>query len=189
MPWENKVSQGIKLLLVLLSLSLTTTVLAEVFRVVDDEGNVTYTDTPPANDPTAEPVELPTINTQPALKMPAASTAKKQDDKQQGYQQISILSPAPGTTVPPGQQALPVQVSLTPALHEGDMIQLLFNGQPYGAPSTSRMFNINDIFRGEHSLQAQVINSSGDVLISSSSTTVHVKRHSILHNKKSNNSN
>lgn len=170
--------------LILLSLTTFSQCLqAGVYRVVDEEGNVTYTDNPPANDPSVETLDLPPVNTQPALQIPV--TRKKNDeDETSGYERITIASPAQETTIPPGQLDIPVKVSLEPALKAGDRIQLLFDGQPYGAPGASSLFKINALVRGEHRIQAQVIDHNNNVVISSGITTVYVKRHSIQHHSK-----
>jgi len=174
--------KGTKLVITLACLSLAYYALAEVYRVVDENGTVQYTDNPPAGDPTVESVDLPTINTQPGLQ--TGKTFKKQEDKEEhaGYQSINISAPAQGTTIPPGQESIPVQVSLTPQLKDGDAIQLMFNGQPYVPASSSTSYNISSLIRGEHKIQAQIIDSEGNVIARSGTTTVYVKRHSIKHN-------
>jgi Domain of unknown function (DUF4124) len=176
------VTKGIKLLLTLLILGAACYTIAEVYRVINEDGSVSYTDNPPAGDPTVESVSLPPINTQPALE--TKTVVKKVADKEEfaGYNQISILSPASGTTIPPGHQEIPVEISLEPSLHSGHLIQLMFNGQPYGPPTTSTLFNINSVARGEHSIQARVLDSERNTVGQSNSVTVYVKRHSIKHN-------
>lgn len=152
---------------------------AEVYKVMDADGNVTFTDNPPANDPTTEAVDLPEINTQPALPVPARGKAK--EEEQQGYQEITIVSPAHDSTIPPGHQEVGVSVSLTPELQPGHQIQLIFNGQPYGSPTPTTSFSILSLIRGEHSIQVQVLDSELNVVGTSSTNTIHVKRHSIQH--------
>lgn len=173
--------KGTKLIITFACLGLAFCALAEVYRVVDEDGTVQYTDNPPAGDPTVESVDLPTINTQPALKIPRTVTKKDAQEEHSGYQNVSISVPAQGTTIPPGQESIPVQISLTPQLKDGDAIQLMFNGQPYVAASSSTSYNIGSLIRGEHSIQAQIIDSNGDVVAQSGTTTVYVKRHSIKH--------
>lgn len=177
--------KGTKLFLALLALSAACYAIAEVYRVVNADGTVTYTDNPPAGDPTVEPMDLPTINTQPGLQMPAMT--KKVDDKEEegfsGYSQISIASPAPGATIPPGYEQIPVKVSTEPGLQTGHLIQLMFNGKPYGSPSFTTSFSISPLIRGEHSIQARVLDSNNDIVGQSGTTTVHVKRHSIQNNR------
>ena len=175
--------KGTKLIITFACLGLACYALAEVYRVVGEDGTVQYTDAPPAGDPTVEPVDLPTINTQPGLQ--TKKTFTKQSDKEEhtGYDNVSISAPAQGTTIPPGQESIPVQVSLSPQLKDGDAIQLMFNGQPYVPASSSTSYNIGSLIRGEHSIQAQVIDSNGNVIAQSGTTTVYVKRHSIKHNR------
>lgn len=176
--------KGTKLFLALIALSAACYAIAEVYRVVNADGSVTYTDNPPAGDPTVESVDLPTINTQPGLQMP--SMAKKADDKESeefaGYE-VRIVSPAPGATIPPGYEQIPVKVSTAPGLQQGHLIQLMSNGQPYGSPSSRTSFSISPLIRGEHSIQAMILDSNNDVVGQSGTTTVHVKRHSIQNNR------
>jgi hypothetical protein len=48
---------------------LSQTVIGEeVYRTVDEEGNVTFTDTPPADDSSAQPVELPPAPSRESLR-------------------------------------------------------------------------------------------------------------------------
>ncbi len=176
--------KGTKLFLALLALSAACYAIAEVYRVVNSDGSVTYTDNPPAGDPTVEPMNLPALNTQPALQMP--SITKKADDKKEeefaGYE-VSIASPTPGATIPPGYEQIPVKVSTKPGLQQGHLIQLMSNGQPYGSPSSRTSFSISPIIRGEHSIQAKILDSNNDIVGQSGITTVHVKRHSIQNNR------
>ena len=176
--------KGTKLFLALLALSAACYAIAEVYRVINADGTVTYTDNPPAGDPTVEPMNLPTINTQPGLQMP--SMTKKADDKEEkefsGYE-VSIVSPAQGATIPPGYEQIPVKVSTEPGLQQGHLIQLMSNGQPYGSPSSRTTFSISPLIRGEHSIQAKVLDSNNDIVGQSGTTVVHVKRHSIQNNR------
>jgi hypothetical protein len=174
--------KGTKLIITLACLSLAYYALAEVYRVVDENGTVQYTDNPPSDDPTVEPVELPTINTQPGLQPVKTFTKQEAKEEDTGYQSIRISTPAQGTTTPPGQESIPVQVSLAPQLKDGDAIQLMFNGKLYVPASSSTSYNIGSLIRGEHKIQAQIIDSKGNVIARSGTTTVYVKRHSIKYN-------
>ena len=171
-----------QLLFALLSLSVACYAIAEVYRVINENGTVTYTDNPPAGNPSVESVNLPTINTQPAPNIPATAKKTAADEEQTGYQKIAILTPAQGTTIPPGHQDVTVQIALTPALQTGHLIQLLFNGQHYGPPTISTTFKIDALARGEHSIKAHVLDNKYNIIGQSNSITIYVKRHSIKHN-------
>jgi hypothetical protein len=47
---------------------------AQIYKIVGDDGSITYTDQAPATGP-AEPAELPQIIIQPAVRVPAAAPA------------------------------------------------------------------------------------------------------------------
>lgn len=168
-----------KLLFTILSFSLAFSASAEIYRIVDEEGKVTFTDKPPHGAPTKEKVHLPTANIQPALKI--APAVKAVEDEIDGYQEIAILAPTQDTTIPPGQETMTVQVGLKPTLKTDHLIQLLLNGQSYGLPTATTSFSIGSLIRGEHSVQVQVVDTEGNVVGLSNTTTIHVKRGSALH--------
>jgi gamma-glutamyltranspeptidase len=169
----------IKLLYTILSFSLVFSASAEIYRIVDEDGKVTFTDNPPHDVPTKEKVHLPTANIQPALK--PAPAVKAVEEETGRYQEIVILAPTQDTTIPPGQETMTVQVGLKPLLKAGHLIQLLLSGQPYGLPTATMSFRIDALIRGENTVQVQVIDTEGRVIGLSNTTTIHVKRGSALH--------
>lgn len=172
--------QKSKTAIALLALMLSLTVAAQVYRTVDEKGNVKYTDQPPANDASAEELTLPSINTQPAVAPKNPPEIAKKEEL--SYKQVVILSPAQDSTIPPGQLEVVVQVYLEPALRSGHRIQLLHNGQPHGPAVPATSFVIDSLIRGEHTLQARVVDNTDNPIGQSDTVIIHVKRHSILHN-------
>lgn len=171
-----------KTAIALLALMLSLTVAAQVYRTVDEKGNVKYTDQPPANDPSAEELTLPSINTQPALSPKKTAIENQKEDV--GYKEVVILTPAQDSTIPPGQLEVVVQVYLEPALRTGHRVQLIHNGQPHGPAIPATSFMIDSLIRGEHTLLVQVVDNTGTLIDQSNTVTIHVKRHSIQHNPK-----
>jgi hypothetical protein len=171
-----------KLLFAILGFGLAFSTFAEVYRIVDEEGNVTFTDKPPHNAPVKEKVSLPitnTVETPPALETdPSAGAA---EEEAASYQMISILTPTQDTTIPPGQETITVQVGLKPDLQASHLIQLLLNGQSYGLPTATTSFNIGSLVRGESSIQVQVVDTKGNIIGLSNTTTIHIKRGSSQH--------
>jgi len=84
------------------------------------------------------------------------------------YDAIAVTKPADGTTVFNNAGNVEVTVAVSPALRAdtGDQIVLLVDGQRTAAQSATR-FNLSGIVRGEHTLEAQVVDGSGNTLISS----------------------
>ena len=118
-------------------------VAAEVYKVVDENGKVTYTDRPPASSADA-PLTLPPLNTQPGIQ-PAAPQEEAPQPQATAYQRVEILQPRPGLTVPPGQLDLVVQVDIEPELQAGHLVSIRLNGTPIGRPAATTQVRIDTI--------------------------------------------
>ncbi len=159
----------------LFSLSAT----AAVYMERDAEGNVTFTDRPSSED--AKPIKLNPPSTYQAPAIPRARSngqSSAQDAAAEVYQSISISQPADDSPVRENSGNLEVNIDLTPALKPGHHIILLMDGEPVaeGRATTLRLQNVD---RGTHTLQAQVVDDSGNVIITSPSTTFHMLRISV----------
>ncbi len=160
-------------------LSLTVCVmpcLAEIYKSVDEDGQVIYTDKPSQS---TESVDMPQPNTVPAIQM---KTRPKKEPKQQAqvnYQSIQITSPEDDSVVAHGPGDFTVVISTKPALKSGDQLQLLLDGKPH-QKSSSGSFSVKNIDRGSHSLSARILSKGGNVLKSSAAITVHVLRPSVV---------
>lgn len=178
-----------KFLRSLLTTSVTTVVVAAsgmvtadttpVYRVVDEQGRVTYTDSPPANS-TSEPIKLSPINTQPAAIVPPAQK-KAEQPADAPYSVSRITQPAQDTTVPPGQLDVIVQIELEPRLQPGHLVKLYHNGQLYGAPTSASAFSLTSLIRGKHQIQAEVVDADGNIKATTQTVVFHVKRTSSQH--------
>ncbi len=174
------------MLSVLLSTSLTLAVgstMAEVYRVVDpDTGKVIFTDSPPENaGANTERVDLPKTNTQKPVKAPEKRVDEEDEDSASaGYESVEILQPRPDTTVPPGQLDLVVRVKVKPGLQDQHLVRVLWDGEAVAPPASTTSVVVEDMVRGTHRVQAQVVDEDGDVIESSGTIQVHVKRPSRL---------
>ena len=147
-----------------------------VYRVVDENGNITFTDNPPADNPTTENIDLPVVNTQPSPLLSDQPEKSEEDQADTSYSSVSIISPENESTITPGQVTVNVRIETEPALHLGHNVQLWFNNQPYGKPTTATNFQIGALERGEHQLQVKILDERGDTVASSGSVTIYVKR-------------
>jgi len=119
-----------------------------VYRVVDAQGNITYTDAPEAGK-RKEEIEVPRINLQPALTPTPNPTPAPADAIKY---QAKILSPANDSTIPPGQLSVAVAVELKPALQQGHRVRVMLDGKAQGKPSTRTAFQLSKLVRGTHQL-------------------------------------
>jgi hypothetical protein len=78
---------------------------------------------------------------------------------------VEIVNPAPEEMVHDNSGNLAVVVSTK--LATGEKLRLMLDGAPAGADSESTTVMLQNLDRGEHSVQALVIGSSGTILASS----------------------
>ena len=144
---------------------------ADVYKTVDEDGNVQYSDEIQSDN--SEAIELPAINVQPAViprvrvsPIPAAGP---------GPIEAWISSPANEHVVTPGEQSFSVSGGLSRDLLENEYAQLLVNGEVYGGDSKTLSWVISSLVRGEYQLQLQVVTDDA-LTAASDSRVVYVQR-------------
>jgi hypothetical protein len=157
---------------------------AEVYTWVNENGGREYGDEPPAN---AQKADLPTLHTisdkQESKTEADLKTVKLSPESETseflGYNLLTILYPKEDDMIVASQAGTAsIQLHISPPLQPGHEITLLLNGKKVGeGPQLS--FEVNNIFRGSHLLQAK-IKDKGRLLISSPKRRIHVQRPSIL---------
>ena len=166
-----------KLLFAMLLTSMAVS--AQIYRTTDEQGNVVFTDTPPAGSGPAETVELQQINTTPAPPTRTAPQAEQQPEEEAAPLSVSIVSPAPETSIPMGPGNFTVDAKVAPGLGSGESLQLYIDSIPWGGPQRETTWALTNIFRGAHDLSVAVINSEGEQLASSDPVRVFVHRPSV----------
>ncbi|MGI9278439.1 MAG: DUF4124 domain-containing protein [Endozoicomonas sp.] len=147
---------------------------SEIYKTVDKNGNVTFTDSPGANKK-AEPVELTPITSIPSTQTSNRSTIKRIDDQKENlYPTFTITEPANDSTVRDNGN-FTVKVSLKPSLAIGHNLSLSVNGVQQGKPQRNPQFKLKNINRGTHLLSVAILDRNGKTLKTTNST-VHVQR-------------
>ncbi|MES0328574.1 MAG: DUF4124 domain-containing protein [Gammaproteobacteria bacterium] len=156
---------------------------AEIYRGVDEEGNVFYSDKDQAN---AELIPTPTPN---AITMPKLEANKPaaEDAEKNPYKSFGIVSPANNATIRDNIGNISITLSLLPALDtkNSHRITIYLDGQIVISATTELTIQLANISRGNHTLSAKVIDGKGKQLIRSNAVTIHMKRSSSQHNKSS----
>ncbi len=170
----------------MLAACLPPAALAAVYKTTDAEGNVIYTDVPPAGaEGQAEAaLELPDSNTyQPVVPAGGSAAGPGQEEEEQtqafGYEQLTITAPADDQAIRANAGNLTVYTQVQPQLQDGHQVQILLDGQPWPVRSAGAVAMTN-IDRGTHTLTAQVVDENLQVLISSAPVTFHMLRVSVL---------
>ncbi|MBT0585202.1 DUF4124 domain-containing protein [Alteromonas oceanisediminis] len=164
------------LLIAASSLSGSGTVLAQsVYKVVAEDGSVTYTDAPVSG---STPVDLGRINTAEPLSTGPVVVPAPVNDKQIQYD-VVIVSPKPEATLRNNLGEFTVVANATPK--PAGAYQLMLDGKAVAANSQG-VFKLTGINRGAHQLQVNIVNNTGKILASSPSQTVYLHQASALIN-------
>lgn len=178
--------------IVLLIASLATgPVVAQIYKHIDEQGNVSYSDKP-AEDQSNEKVELSPINTTPGMDL--EELAKKRLNTTAHFNadyRLSLHSPTTGSHLMAHQRDLSIAASFEVKLRsnsadqnkidtekqaatEAASIKIYLNGKLI--PSDNGKATVKEITRGEHKIQARLVDSSGKELAPAVNATVFVHR-------------
>jgi hypothetical protein len=162
----------------LLALACTVSMAATVYKWVDEEGVVHYSDQPHEN---AQKVELkaPQTYSAPKTSAPAQSSRSTPARKSSAYQSCTVSEPA-------NEQAflntdtVTAGVTVQPAVRPGDTAVVTLDGSPVpGVPPTGGQFTISPVDRGTHTIQMVVKDPDGTTVCSSAPVTFYVRQPSL----------
>ena len=170
-----------KLLILLLSLIPALT-FAQVYKSVDADGNIIYTDIAPTKDAKELEVEELNVSDSPKKKYRQANThntTKTQQPKapDERYAQIKITSPENDATIRNNEGKVSISVSLTPNLYTRfeDQLFITVDGNIVNN-GKAKSVNLNGIDRGTHTVTAYVQDKDGKILLSSQPASFHMFR-------------
>jgi len=149
---------------------------AEIYKTVDKNGRVTYSDTPPPNT-NATPVELKPLNTTPpptALPDLTPSNPAPTTQAEQPYV-VQLIAPANGTTLMPNERSVTLSASLSQNLQNGDLFAYKIDGAIM-AKTSEYTYVLNEPPRGEHTLSVDIVDTEDNSLAQSEPVTLLVMR-------------
>lgn len=169
--------------LTFLSLALALAVDASeaqtVYKLVDKQGNIVFSDTPvtgaeaveiqPTSTVTMAPVKLP-AETAPDASMPV------------GYQKVVINTPSNEAVFSNHPGPVIIAGSSTPPLKSGHKYRFLINGAPT-APLAEPHYALEQAERGDYSVILEIVDSNLHAVAQSRSITFYMKKHSKLFKK------
>ena len=165
-------------LYILLSLILVPSfVFANIYEWRDSQGTMHYSSTPHAG---ATPIQLPASSHVTAPKKLAKPSwlVEKKDGANEGapqttYTQCSFITPKNGQTFQ-NQRQVPFSIQLEPILQADNHIQVFVDGKAFSYAHNKTRFVISNLERGEHQIQANVLDKSGAVLASTNAITIFI---------------
>ena len=165
---------------VLLGLLATTAVMADdAYRWVADDGVVHYSDRPHEG---AEVFELPKYGRpSPAPRYTTTQPARsgvfellEKEPAQFRYEVLRISAPGAEETLWNIDGVLNVSLAVTPALRPGHRVRVYFDGEQRLVNGAT--FQLQEVWRGVHNLQAEIIDATGKLMIRSQPNRFYVQQ-------------
>ncbi|ABI37340.1 conserved hypothetical protein [Shewanella sp. MR-4] len=138
---------------------------ATVYKWVDKDGKVHYSDEP---HPNAEVVELKEKTLNQIALPPVKNDANDSQVIQQIQYQVVITSPMEEETVRDNNGDFQVTATVTPEIKSQYLMALKLDGQMVGQPQVGGIFQLTNIDRGEHTIVVDTMTQNGKVFASSS---------------------
>ncbi len=156
-----------------------TTGAAEVYRWKGTDGQIHFSDRP---QPGAERITI-TVSP-PASRSPGAASAAASSQASDTetpapvarYQSLSITSPAQEQVLWNIEGQLDVAAAVQPPLQPGHALRFSLDGRTEVAEPGNTRVRFQDVFRGEHSLQVEVLDAQGRTLVASPTTRFFVRQ-------------
>jgi hypothetical protein len=151
----------------------------QIYRTTDEQGNVIFTDQPPAGSDSVERVELnPTNTAEPptVTPLPAPDRPPQPAALEAVEYQVSIDRPDDETTIAMGPGNFTVSARVEPPPAAGHSLQLQMDGEDLGPPQRSSIWELTNVFRGAHEITVSVVDKEGEMLTTSAPVRVYVLR-------------
>jgi len=166
-------------ILVLLGLLATTVAAADTWTWTDEEGVVHYSDRP---EPGATRIIIDEPNTSQALSRRRGAADANTDGTAEEqavprYESFEITTPGAEETLWNIEGVLSVSLSLSPGLQPGHQVRVYFDGNPRMVNGTS--FQLQEVWRGVHNLQAEVLDETGKMLIRTRPNRFYVQQSTV----------
>lgn len=173
-----------RIFITLVSILAAGSTLAQAYKWTDEDGVVHYSDRPREG---AEEVELPESVRRPpqppatVARRGTTETTEEQPAREEApfrYESLTIGAPLAEETLWNIEGVLNVRLNLEPPLQPGHRIRVYFDGEPRMVNSTS--FQIDEVWRGVHNIQAEVIDETGALKIRSMPNRFYVQQNTII---------
>lgn len=164
------------ILMVLFSISYAH---ATVYKWVDENGKVHFSDEPVKN---AEVVEFKK-NTQNNIKLPEVITspieATPTIDIDSTKYDLKIVSPSEEETIRSNEGNITIIADISPQLFPPHRLALYMDGKKQGSSQSGNLFKLREIDRGEHTFTIKAVTKNGKQLASSKPRKVFLHRTSL----------
>ncbi|AWB66534.1 DUF4124 domain-containing protein [Saccharobesus litoralis] len=162
----------------LLTLTSCACFASKVYVYRNSEGVLVFSDTPQNNN--AEEIKL---NTKPTIipreKTDILNPRSSASNNPVVEYNIELIQPSAESTIRDNTGSVYVSGRVSPALPANHQIQFILDGVPQGEPVGRTTQILRNVFRGEHTIQMQLLDKTGKVIASSKVITFYVHRNTV----------
>ncbi len=151
----------------------------EIYRWVDGNGQVHYSDVPRDG---AEQIELNPAQafSAPAVARPAPAASQTAAEPAEVYAALEIVSPTQEETIWNTGGIITVSVSPEPALKPGHSLNIYYDGRLIAAKAPrATSVQLSEVYRGEHRISAEILDVNGRAVKQAQPVTFFYKQTSV----------
>lgn len=173
-------------LAVLLLTVMASPLAAQVYKIVDKDGNVTFTDKPPEDG--AKPMDLPPLSIieTPDYEKTAREEAEAEEaaggEKEvplrtlrNNFRDFAIIAPLQEESVWRPDGPISIAWSSSNQLMEGMSVQIFLDGRQQ-ANTTASMIPVSGLDRGEHTVTAKIVDARNRTIATAEPITFFVRQ-------------
>ncbi|PSV19082.1 DUF4124 domain-containing protein [Photobacterium leiognathi subsp. mandapamensis] len=157
-----------------------------IYSWTDENGVVHFTDQPQTPDATAYPLSVTEVsgNIEQTADTIAAQTTDVAvvEEPAKTITTVSLVSPMHEQTIRNNEGIINIHAVTNSKLNNQTQAQLVLDGMVKGDPQTELTWTLDNVDRGSHQLQIQLV-KGGKVIASSDSITVYLHRATVKANK------
>jgi hypothetical protein len=168
-----------------------------IYKTVDENGQVIFTDRPPT--PDAEPISLRELSVVEAPEYPSrrdegedqgmdgregtADAQMSMNELRVRYRDFRLVSPVPEQNFWGTGQVATIAWDASAPLEQGMSVVFFVNGAAVSEATTASTFNTDPMDRGEHTARADLLGPNNQVIATAGPVTFYVKQNSRLFNR------
>lgn len=162
-------------LILLLVFALPVAADDKIYKKVNPDGSVEYSDQPSEGAEAMSPKGAPVIKFKKSPDINFESPTRRDRDDSAPYE-VAVTSPANDESIRNNAGNITLQGNVTPGLRSGHRLRWILDGEPLDERGAA--VSLSNVDRGTHTVKLEVVDGDGEVLAASSSVTFHLLRHS-----------